>query len=170
MAQITLQGNPVQTVGNLPAVGMEAPSFKLVKTDLSEASMQDFAGKNIILNIFPSLDTSVCAASVRRFNKEAGESPDTVVLCISADLPFAHQRFCETEGLNDVIPLSVFRSPEFGRDYGVTITSGPLAGLMSRAVVIIDKSGEVTYTEQVPEITQEPDYDASLLALSKLTG
>ncbi len=170
MAQITLQGNPVQTVGNLPAVGMEAPSFKLVKTDLSEASMQDFAGKNIILNIFPSLDTSVCAASVRRFNKEAGESPDTVVLCISADLPFAHQRFCETEGLNDVIPLSVFRSPEFGRDYGVTITSGPLAGLMSRAVVIIDKSGEVAYTEQVPEITQEPDYDASLLALSKLTG
>ncbi len=170
MAQITLQGNPVQTVGNLPAVGMEAPSFKLVKTDLSEASMQDFAGKNIILNIFPSLDTSVCAASVRRFNKEAGESPDTVVLCISADLPFAHQRFCEVEGLNDVIPLSVFRSPEFGRDYGVTITSGPLAGLMSRAVVIIDKSGEVAYTEQVPEITQEPDYDASLLALSKLTG
>lgn len=170
MAQITLQGNPVQTVGNLPAVGMEAPSFKLVKTDLSEASMQDFAGKNIILNIFPSLDTSVCAASVRRFNKEAGESPDTVVLCISADLPFAHQRFCEIEGLNDVIPLSVFRSPEFGRDYGVTITSGPLAGLMSRAVVVIDKSGEVAYTEQVPEITQEPDYDASLLALSKLTG
>jgi thiol peroxidase len=170
MAQITLQGNPVQTVGNLPAVGMEAPAFKLVKTDLSEASIKDFAGKNIILNIFPSLDTSVCAASVRRFNKEAGESPDTVVLCISADLPFAHQRFCETEGLNDVIPLSVFRSPEFGRDYGVTITSGPLAGLMSRAVVIIDKSGEVAYTEQVPEITQEPDYDASLLALSKLTG
>ena len=170
MAQITLQGNPVQTVGNLPAVGMEAPSFKLVKTDLSEASIKDFAGKNIILNIFPSLDTSVCAASVRRFNKEAGESPDTVVLCISADLPFAHQRFCEIEGLNDVIPLSVFRSPEFGRDYGVTITSGPLAGLMSRAVVIIDKSGEVAYTEQVPEITQEPDYDASLLALSKLTG
>ena len=170
MAQITLQGNPVQTVGNLPAVGMEAPSFKLVKTDLSEASMQDFAGNNIILNIFPSLDTSVCAASVRRFNKEAGESPDTVVLCISADLPFAHQRFCETEGLNDVIPLSVFRSPEFGRDYGVTITSGPLVGLMSRAIVIIDKSGEVAYTEQVPEITQEPDYDASLLALSKLTG
>ena len=170
MAQITLQGNPVQTVGNLPSVGMEAPSFKLVKTDLSEASKQDFAGKNIILNIFPSLDTSVCAASVRRFNKEAGESPDTVVLCISADLPFAHQRFCEVEGLNDVIPLSVFRSPEFGRDYGVTITSGPLAGLMSRAVVVIDKSGEVAYTEQVPEITQEPDYDASLLALSKLTG
>jgi len=170
MAQITLQGNPVQTIGNLPAVGMLAPSFKLVKTDLSEASLQDFAGKNIILNIFPSLDTSVCAASVRRFNKEASESPDTVVLCISADLPFAHKRFCEAEGLNDVIPLSVFRSPEFGRDYGVSFTSGPLSGLLSRAVVIIDKSGTVAYTEQVPEIGQEPDYDAALLTLSQLTG
>jgi len=170
MAQIRLEGNPVETIGNLPAVGTEAPSFKLVKTDLSEAALQDFAGKNIILNIFPSLDTSVCAASVRRFNKEAGESPDTVVLCISADLPFAHQRFCELEGLDDVIPLSVFRSPEFGRDYGVTITSGLLAGLMSRAVVIIDTSGKVAYTEQVPEITQEPDYDAALLRLSQLTG
>jgi len=170
MTQITLQGNPVQTVGNLPAVGTEAPSFKLVKTDLAEAGLEDFTGKNIILNIFPSLDTSVCAASVRRFNKEASESPDAVVLCISADLPFAHKRFCETEGLNDVVPLSVFRSPEFGRDYGVTFASGPLAGLLSRAVVIVDKSGKVAYTEQVPEITQEPDYDAALLALSQLTG
>ena len=170
MAQIKLQGNPVNTIGSLPALGMAAPSFALVKTDLSEANLEDFAGKNLILNIFPSLDTSVCAASVRRFNKEAGESPNTVVLCISADLPFAHQRFCETEGLHDVISLSVFRSPEFGRDYGVTITDGPLAGLLSRAVVILDKSGKVVYEEQVPEITQEPDYDAALLALSKLTG
>ena len=170
MAQVTLQGKPVQTVGNLPAVGMEAPSFKLVKIDLSDVDLQDFSGKNIILNIFLSLDTSVCAASVRRFNKEASESPDTVVLCISADLPFAHQRFCELEGLNDVMPLSVFRSPEFGRDYGVTFSSGPLVGLLSRAIVIIDKSGKVTYTEQVPEITQEPDYDAALLELSQLTG
>ncbi len=170
MSQITLQGNPVQTIGSLPAVGMPAPSFKLVKSDLSEANLQDLGGKNIILNIFPSLDTSVCAASVRRFNKEAGESPDTVVLCISADLPFAHKRFCEAEGLNDVISLSVFRSPEFGRDYGVTFTSGPLTGLLSRAVVIIDRSGKVVYTEQVPEIGQEPDYDAALLALSQLTG
>jgi len=169
MSQITLQGNPVQTVGSLPAVGMPAPSFRLVKSDLSEASLQDFAAKNILLNIFPSLDTSVCAASVRRFNKEAGESPDTVVLCISADLPFAHKRFCEAEGLDDVIPLSVFRSPEFGRDYGVTFTSGPLTGLLSRAVVIIDKSGMVAYTEQVPEIGQEPDYDGALSALSQLT-
>jgi thiol peroxidase len=170
MSQITLQGNPVQTIGSLPAVGMPAPSFKLVKADLSEADLQDFGGKNIILNIFPSLDTSVCAASVRRFNKEAGESPDTVVLCISADLPFAHKRFCEAEGLNDVIPLSVFRSPEFGRDYGVTFTSGPLTGLLSRAVIIINRSGKVAYAEQVPEIGQEPDYDVALFALSQLTG
>ena len=170
MAEVTLQGNPVRTIGSLPAVGETAPSFKLVKTDLSEASLQDFSGKNIILNIFPSLDTSVCAASVRRFNKEASESANTVVLCISADLPFAHQRFCEAEGLNDVIPLSVFRSPEFGRDYGVTFISGPLTGLLSRAVVIIDKTGKIAYTEQVPEISTEPDYDAALLALSKLTG
>jgi thiol peroxidase len=170
MSQITLQGNPVQTIGSLPAVGMPAPSFELVKSDLSEANLQDFGGKNIILNIFPSLDTSVCAASVRRFNKEAGEAPDTVVLCISADLPFAHKRFCEAEGLNDVIPLSVFRSPEFGRDYGVTFTSGALIGLLSRAVVIIDRSGKVAYTEQIPEIGQEPDYDAALLVISQLTG
>lgn len=170
MAQITLQGEPVQTIGNLPAAGKPAPPFTLVKTDLSETSLQDFAGKNIVLNIFLSLDTSVCGASVRRFNKEVSESPNTVVLCISADLPYAHKRFCEVEGLKDVIPLSVFRSPEFGRDYGVTFTSGPLLGLLSRAVVIIDKSGTVAYTEQVPEITQEPDYDAALLALSQLTG
>ncbi len=170
MAEISLQGNLVETNGNLPAVGMLAPSFKLVRTDLSEVGLKDFSGQNVILNIFLSLDTSVCAASVRRFNKEASESPDTVVLCISADLPYAHKRFCETEGLNDVIPLSVFRSPEFGRDYGVTFTSGPLSGLLSRAVVIIDKSGKVAYTEQVQEITREPDYNAALLALSQLTG
>jgi len=168
MSQITLQGNPAQTVGSLPAVGMPAPSFRLVKSDLSEASLQDFAAKNILLNIFPSLDTSVCAASVRRFNKEAGEFPDTVVLCISADLPFAHKRFCEAEGLEDVIPLSVFRSPEFGLDYGVTFATGPFVGLLSRAVVIIDKSGIVAYTEQVPEIGREPDYKGALLALSQL--
>jgi len=170
MATITLQGTPVETIGSLPAVGKHAPAFTLVKTDLSDADSQKFAGKNIILNIFLSLDTSVCAASVRRFNKEASESPNTVVLCISADLPFAHKRFCEAEGLIDVIPLSVFRSPEFGRDYGVTFVSGPLSGLLSRAVVIIDRSGKVAYTEQVPEISQEPDYDKALLALSKLTG
>jgi thiol peroxidase len=170
MAQITLQGNPIETIGELPAFGMQAPSFKLTKTDLTDVGPQDFARKNVILNIFPSIDTSVCAASVRRFNQEASESPDSVVLCISADLPFAHQRFCEAEGLNDVIPLSVFRSPEFGKVYGVTITTGPLAGLLSRAIIILDKTGSVAYTEQVPEIGQEPNYDAALLALSKLTG
>jgi len=170
MTEISLQGTPVKTIGNLPAVGQQAPLFKLVRTDLSEVGLQDFTGKNVVLNIFLSLDTSVCAASVRRFNKVASEAPDTVVLCISADLPYAHKRFCETEGLNDVIPLSVFRSPEFGRDYGVTLTSGPLIGLLSRAVVIIDKSGKVAYAEQVPEITREPDYDAALLVLSQLRG
>ena len=170
MAQITLQGNPIETIGELPAFGMQAPSFKLTKTDLTDVGPQDFAHKNVILNIFPSIDTSVCAASVRRFNKEASESSDSVVLCISADLPFAHLRFCEAEGLNDVLPLSVFRSPEFGKDYGVTITSGPLAGLLSRAIILLDKSGRVTFSEQVPEIGQEPDYDAALLALAKLTG
>jgi thiol peroxidase len=171
MAYITLQGTPVQTAGNLPAVGTLAPSFRLVKTDLSEASLQNYIGKNVILNIFPSLDTSVCSASVRRFNREAGlDYPDTVVLCISADLPFAHKRFCEIEEIKNVIPLSVFRSPEFGMDYGVTFISGPLYGLLSRAVIIIDREGTVVYTEQVAEITREPDYDAALLALSKLAG
>jgi len=171
MAHITLQGTPVQTAGNLPAVGTLAPSFRLVKTDLSEASLQNYIGKNVILNIFPSLDTSVCSASVRRFNREAGlDYPDTVVLCISADLPFAHKRFCEIEEIKNVIPLSVFRSPEFGMDYGVTFISGPLYGLLSRAVIIIDREGTVVYTEQVAEITREPDYDAALLALSKLAG
>jgi thiol peroxidase len=118
-----------------------------------------------VLNIFPSIDTSVCAASVRRFNVEAAAHPETVVLCISADLPFAHHRFCEVEGIKSVIPLSVFRSPDFGKDYGVKIVSGPIAGLMSRAVVIIDGAGKVVYTEQVPEISQEPDYAKALAVL-----
>ena len=165
MAQITLKGNPVTTVGELPAAGTAAPSFTLVNKDLSEANMADFAGKRIVLNIFPSLDTPVCAASVRRFNLEASSIPDTVVLCISADLPFAHKRFCEVEGIENVVSLSVFRSPEFGNDYGVTITDGPLKGILSRAVVIVDKDGKVIHAEQVPEITQEPDYEAALKAM-----
>jgi thiol peroxidase len=165
MATITLKGNPVHTSGTLPAVGTEAPFFCLVKTDLSEAGPADFAGRRMVLNIFPSLDTAVCAASVRRFNQEAAALDNTVVLCISADLPFAHNRFCELEGLNDVIALSVFRSPEFGRDYGVTLTDGPLKGLLSRAVVVVDADGRVAYSEQVPEIVQEPDYAAALKAL-----
>lgn len=167
MATITFKGSPVETIGTLPAVNTKAPDFSLAKTDLSDVSMSDFAGKQIILNIFPSIDTPVCAASARRFNEEAGKLDNTLVLCISADLPFAHNRFCELEGLKDVIPLSVFRSPGFGKVYGVAITTGPLAGLMSRAVVIIDKSGTVTYTQQVPEIAEEPDYDAVLEAAGK---
>jgi thiol peroxidase len=167
MATITFKGSPVETIGALPAVNTKAPDFSLAKTDLSDVSMNDFTGKQLILNIFPSIDTPVCAASARRFNEEAGKLDNTLVLCISADLPFAHNRFCELEGLKDVIPLSVFRSPGFGKDYGVTITTGPLAGLMSRAVVILDKSGTVTYTQQVPDIAEEPDYDAVLEAARK---
>ncbi|WP_028579510.1 thiol peroxidase [Desulfogranum japonicum] len=165
MAQITLKGNAIETVGTLPATGDAAPAFTLVKTDLSEATLAEYAGKQIVLNIFPSIDTPVCASSVRKFNEVASQKDDTVVLCVSADLPFAHQRFCETDGLKDVIPVSVFRSPEFGKDYGVTISTGPLVGLLSRAIVIIDSAGKVVYTQQVPEITDEPDYDDALAAL-----
>ncbi len=165
MAQITLQGNAIDTSGALPAVDSPAPLFTLTKTDLSDCTLEDFAGKTIVLNIFPSIDTPVCAASVRRFNQEASSLTDTVVLCVSADLPFAHQRFCEGEGLNDVIPLSDFRSDAFGTDYGVAITSGPITGLLARAIVVIDSSGKVTYTQQVPEITEEPDYEVALSAL-----
>ncbi|MGD9731018.1 MAG: thiol peroxidase [Desulfamplus sp.] len=168
MAKITLKGNQIETIGELPAKGSKAPSFSLVGTDLADVGLNDFAGKNVVLNIFPSIDTPVCAASTRRFNKVAGESENTVVLCISADLPFAHSRFCEVEGLKNVIPLSVFRDKKFGADYGITITTGPIAGLLSRALVIIDKTGSIAYTEQVPEIAQEPNYDAALSALSAL--
>lgn len=165
MAKITLKGNAIETIGELPAKGSVAPNFTLVKTDLSEVTLADYKGKKVVLNIFPSIDTPVCAASVRHFNKVAGETANTAVLCISADLPFAHTRFCETDGLKNVDSLSVFRSPAFGKDYGVTITTGPIAGLLSRAIVIIDADGKVSYTEQVPEITQEPNYDAALAAL-----
>lgn len=166
MATITLQGNTIETAGELPALASQAPAFTLTKTDLSECSLEEFSGKNIVLNIFHSLDTSVCAASVRRFNTEASSLKNTVVLCISADLPFAHQRFCESEGIKNVITLSSFRSPDFGNDYGVKITTGPLRGLLSRAIVIIDQTGRVAYTEQVPEIVQDPDFTTALNALT----
>ena len=166
MAKITLKGNEIETAGTLPATGQAAPDFTLVKTDLSETSLADYRGKTVVLNIFPSIDTGVCAASTRRFNSEASSLANGVVLCISADLPFAHGRFCEAEGLKDVIPLSAFRSPGFGEAYGLTITTGPLAGLLSRAVVVIDGDGKVVYTEQVPEITQEPNYQAALAAVA----
>ena len=165
MAKITLKGNAIETIGTLPAKASAAPNFTLVKTDLSEVTLADYKGKKIVLNIFPSIDTPVCATSVRQFNKTAGELTNAVVLCISADLPFAHTRFCETDGLKNVESLSVFRSNAFGKDYGVTITTGPIAGLLSRAIVIIDADGKVVYTEQVPEIAQEPNYDAALAAL-----
>lgn len=165
MAKITLKGNAIDTIGELPAKAAAAPNFTLVKTDLAEVTLADYKGKKVVLNIFPSIDTPVCAASVRHFNKTAGELANTVVLCVSADLPFAHTRFCETDGLKNVESLSVFRSSAFGKDYGVTITTGPIAGLLSRAIVVIDADGKVAYTEQVPEITQEPNYDAALAAL-----
>ncbi len=165
MASITLKGNSIETIGKLPAAGSTAPGFNLTRSDLSACTLGDFAGKTVVLNIFPSIDTAVCAASVRKFNEVASSRKDTVVLCISADLPFAHSRFCEADGLKDVITCSVFRSPEFGKAYGVTITSGPIAGLLSRAVVIIGTDGKVKYTEQVPEITQEPNYDLALAQL-----
>ena len=165
MASIALQGNPVNTSGDLPQVGSKAPDFTLVKTDLSPESLSSLAGKKVVLNIFPSVDTPVCATSVRRFNEQAANKENTVVLNISADLPFAHARFCGAEGLEDVVSLSAFRNPEFGNAYGVDMTDGPLQGLLSRAVVVIGADGVVKYTEQVPEITQEPNYDAALSAL-----
>lgn len=165
MAEITLKGNKIHTCGELPAVGSQAPDFVFTKTDLSDVSLEDFAGKRIVLNIFPSIDTSVCAASVRRFNEEANKLENTAVLCASLDLPFAHQRFCGAEGLENVIPVTELRKRAFGEDYGVRIIDGPLAGLFSRAVVIIDNNGKVIYTEQVPEIAQEPNYEAALKAL-----
>jgi thiol peroxidase len=168
MALVTLHGDQIETVGALPEEGMKAPGFSLTATDLSARELKNYAGKAKVLNIFPSLDTPVCAASVRRFNKEASGLNNTVVLCISADLPFAHSRFCETEGLKDVIPLSSFRSPEFGRNYGVAIATGPLAGLLTRAVVILDGSDLVVYTELVPEIGQEPDYEAAMEVLGAM--
>lgn len=167
MATISLKGSPVNTSGNLPAIGSQAPDFKLTKTDLSEASLKDFSGKKVVINIFPSLDTSVCAASVRKFNAEAENLPNTVVLTVSKDLPFAHNRFCTVEGLKNVVPLSEFRDDNFSASYGVKITDGPLRGVMSRAVVVVDTTGKVVYTEQVPEITTEPNYDAALNAVKK---
>lgn len=165
MAKITLQGNPFSTVGNLPATGTKSPAFRLVKSDLSLLTLEELKGKKVFLNIFPSLDTDVCAASVRKFNAEAGKLENTVVVCVSMDLPFAHKRFCTTEGLENVVTASDFRGGSFGRDYGVTIADGPLAGLHSRAVVVFDEHGTVKYTEQVPEIVQEPDYEAALKAI-----
>jgi thiol peroxidase len=165
MAKITLKGNPVNTSGNLPSKGTKAPEFTLVKSDLSNLTLSELKGKKLILNIFPSLDTSVCATSVRKFNQLAAGKANTVVLAISKDLPFAHGRFCSTEGITNVTTLSGFRDTAFGKAYGIDIIDGPLAGVYGRSVVVIDETGMVTYTELVPEITQEPDYDKALTAL-----
>jgi thiol peroxidase len=163
MAQITLRGNPINTVGELPAVGSEAPAFELVGTDLGAVDNGAFAGKPVVLNIFPSVDTPVCATSVRTFNERVA-STGAAVLCVSKDLPFAQKRFCGAEGIENVTTASAFRGG-FGEDYGITIADGPMAGLLGRAVVVIGADGKVAYTELVPEIAQEPDYDAALAAL-----
>ncbi len=165
MANITLKGNPINTVGNLPANGSKAPDFTMVKSDLSRVSLSDFAGSKLVLNVFPSLDTGVCAASVRRFNQEAANLQNTKVLCISRDLPFAQARFCGAEGIENVVTLSDYETGSFGKDYQLTIADGPLAQLHSRAVIIVDENGNVVYSEQVPEITTEPNYEAALAAL-----
>ena len=165
MSQVTLRGNPFNTAGELPAPGSAAPAFSLTKGDLSALTSADLAGKRVVLNIFPSVDTPTCAASVRTFNARASEVDNTVVVCVSADLPFAQGRFCGAEGLSNVVAASTFRSPDFGSSYGVTLLDGPLAGLLARAVVVLDTDGKVSYTELVPEIAQEPNYDAALAAL-----
>lgn len=165
MGQVTFKGNPVPTAGELPSSGTEAPAFTLADTELQDRSLSDFAGKKVVLNIFPSLDTPVCADSVRAFNEKAGDRDDAVVLCISKDTPFAQGRFCGAEGLDNVVPLSAFRDSDFGEDYGIEITDSPLRGLFARAVVVLDEDGNVTYTQLVPEIAEEPDYDAALAAL-----
>ena len=162
MATITLGGEEVHTYSELPKTGKKAPDFKLAKNDLTQASLDDFAGKKVVMNIFPSVDTGVCAASVRNFNKQASELENTVVLCISRDLPFAQARFCAAEGLKNVINLSDFKTGKFGEDYGVAITDGAFEGLLSRAVIVLDEEGKIVYEQQVPEIGQEPDYKAAL--------
>lgn len=168
MASITLKGNPIHTCGMLPAIGTKAPAFALTAGDLSDVGLDQFKGKTKILNIVPSLDTGICAMSAVRFNKEVAKLPGTVVLNISADLPFAAKRFCDAEKLGHIVSLSTFRSSGFGTAYGVAITDGPLKGLLSRAVVVLDSTDTVRYTEQVPEITQEPNYDAALKAVASL--
>ena len=165
MADITLGGNPFKTTGELPVTGTKAPDFTLVKGDLSTVSLADFKGSTVILNIFPSVDTGTCASSVRKFNEKASSLENTKVLCISRDLPFALNRFCGAEGLDNVMTLSDFRDGNFGKSYGLTIANGPLEGLLSRVVIVVDSEGIVKYSEQVPEIKDEPNYENALAAL-----
>ena len=165
MATVTLKGNEIQTLGNLPANDSKAPDFTLVKNDLSNTSLSDYKGQKVVLNIFPSIDTGTCARSVRQFNQEAAELDNTKVLCISKDLPFAQARFCGAEGIDKVETLSDFRDGNFGKAYNVEFTDGPLQGLLSRAIVVLDENGTVKYTEQVTETVDEPNYKAALEAL-----
>ncbi|MBG6062918.1 thiol peroxidase [Flavobacterium sp. CG_9.1] len=165
MASITLGGNPIHTSGELPKVGTKIADLKLVKTDLSIVSLSDFAGKKLVLNIFPSVDTGTCAASVRKFNESASALKNTTVLCVSRDLPFAQKRFCGAEGLDNVVNLSDFQDGEFGKTNGLEILDGPLAGLHSRVVIVLDENGTIIHTEQVPEIADEPNYEAALAVL-----
>lgn len=165
MASITLGGNPIHTSGELPAVGSQLTDFKLIKNDLSIASLGDFTGKKLVLNIFPSIDTGTCATSVRKFNESASNLENTTVLCISRDLPFAQKRFCGAEGLENVVNLSDFKSGDFGKTNGLEIVDGPLAGLHSRVIIVADADGKVLHTEQVAEIANEPNYEAALAAL-----
>lgn len=165
MTQITLKGNTLNTIGSLPAVGSVAKDFKLTATDLSTKTLADFKGQKLVLNIFPSVDTGTCAASVRNFNKEAANLTNTKVLCISRDLPFAQKRFCGAEGIENVVMLSDFNTGSFGKDYGLIMIDGALSGLLSRSIVVIDENGVVKYTEQVAETTEEPNYQAALNSL-----
>lgn len=165
MAQVTLGGNTVETSGNLPQAGQKAPAFTLVGADLADVTLASFAGKRKVLNIFPSVDTPTCAMSVRKFNADASKLDNTVVLCISADLPFAQKRFCGAEGLNNVTTLSTMRGRQFLQDYGVELISGRLAGVAARAVVVLDADDKVLHTELVPEIGKEPNYDGAIAAL-----
>jgi thiol peroxidase len=165
MTKITLKGNAINTIGNLPAVGSKAKDFNLTAADLSNKTLADYKGKKLVLNIFPSIDTGTCATSVRNFNKEAANLSNTIVLCISRDLPFAQKRFCGAEGIENVVMLSDFNTGAFGKDYGLELIDGALKGLHSRCVIVIDENGTITYTEQVAEIVDEPNYEKALASL-----
>lgn len=167
METVYFKGMPVHTYGTVPSVGDKAPYFKLTGKDLNDIDLTQFTGKRVVLNVFPSLDTPVCAASVRRFNADAAGMKDVAVVCVSMDLPFAMSRFCTLEGLENVVAASAFRSPEFAKDYGLLMTDGPLAGLLARCVLVIDERGNVVYRKLVNEITEEPDYKAAMSVLGK---
>ena len=165
MSTVTLKGNTINTIGKLPSIGSKLPSFNLVKSDLSAYSNEELTGKKVVLNIFPSIDTGTCAASTRFFNQEAAGLDNTIVVCVSRDLPFAQKRFCGAEGIENVIMTSDYQTGQFGKDYGVLFTDGPLKALLSRSVIVADENGVVLYTEQVAETTEEPNYEAALTAL-----